>query len=278
MWLMGCSDDYGVEQTKPALVVEGWIENGEPPVVLITTTLPITSEYQSIEDYQEFLVKWAKVTVSDGENSVVLTGKIDKRYYPPYVYTTGYMIGQEGKTYHLTVEYDNYYATAITTIPKAPQIDSFKVERVEGSDSLHYIKACFTDNPNEKNYYQFFVREGTQSRQFIGSYLGSIDDVVLDGPTEVPVYRGHQLIGDRYIPYFSDRELLTIKFAQVDECSFHFWDDYLKDQNLSTNMFFSSPLGVRTNVQGGIGYWCGYGCSTYYFFQQNLDEAGKNSL
>lgn len=278
MWLMGCSDDYGVEQTKPALVVEGWIENGEPPVVLITTTLPITGEYQSIEDYQEFLVKWAKVTVSDGENSVVLTGKFDKGYYPPYVYTTGYMIGQEGKTYHLTVEYDNYYATATTTIPKAPQIDSFKVERVEGSDSLHYIKACFTDNPNEKNYYQFFVREGTQSRQFIGSYLGSIDDVVLDGPTEVPVYRGHQLIGDSYIPYFSDRELLTIKFAQVDECSFHFWDDYLKDQNLSTNMFFSSLLGVRTNIQGGIGYWCGYGCSTYYFFQQNLDDAEKNSL
>ena len=272
LWLTACSEDYGIEEREPALVVEGWIENGEPPVVLVTTTLPISSEYHSIENYQDFLVKWAKVTVSDGEKSVVLTGKFNKGYYPPYIYTTGYMKGEEGKSYHITVEYENYYATATTTIPKAPKVDSFKVEKVEGSDTLHLIKACFTDDPSEKNYYQFFSRVGTKYSQFLGSYLGSIDDAVLNGPAEIPVYQGHQILGTSYTPYFSDRSVLTIKFAQVDETTFHFWDDYTKDQTLSTNMLLASSVGIRTNVQGGIGYWCGYGCSTYYFFLDNFGE------
>ena len=55
------------------LVVEGWIDDGGFPVVMVTTSVPTSTEYQSIDDQKDHLVRHARVTVSDGETSVSLT-------------------------------------------------------------------------------------------------------------------------------------------------------------------------------------------------------------
>ena len=72
-----CNSDY-IEQGQSLLVVEGWIENGGFPVVILTKTLPISEEEQSLHDMKDYLIRWATVTVSDGTDSVILTGKYDK--------------------------------------------------------------------------------------------------------------------------------------------------------------------------------------------------------
>ena len=69
----------------PEIVVEGWIEDGGFPVVMVTTSVPVSSEYEKWDSLEDHLVRWAKVTVSDGENEVVLTGKMDRNYFPPYI-------------------------------------------------------------------------------------------------------------------------------------------------------------------------------------------------
>ena len=269
--LLGACDGSGVpEPQNPMLVVEGWIEDGDFPVVLLTKTMPITGELQQLDlENEDYLVRYAKVTVSDGENSVVLTGKYDAGYMPPYIYTTGHLRGKAGKTYWPTVEYDDYHATAVTTIPPRVEVDSFKLERQEPDNGRYQIIACFTDNPSEKNYYQFFVRLGTKSKQFLACYLGSIDDEVLDGYTEVPVYAAHQLMDYDYTPYFRVNDTVSVKFAQVDEVSFRFWDEYTKSQSTAYNVFFATSSSVAGNINGGMGYWCGYGSNTYYFVSRN---------
>ena len=100
----GCSfpDMYDYE---PQIVVEGWIEDGGYPVVIVTSTVPVTGDYRYWDEMQDHIIRWAKVTVSDGEKDVVLTGKMDNDYFPPYVYTTSRLKGESGKTYTLTVEY-----------------------------------------------------------------------------------------------------------------------------------------------------------------------------
>jgi hypothetical protein len=261
--LTACNEDYGISASAPSIVVEGWIEDGEYPVVILTKTLPISSDYQTTDDLEDFLVRWAKVTVSDGTDSVILTGKFDQGYYPPYIYTTGRLKGVAGRTYRLKVEYKDYLATATTTIPPRPVIDSFRVERVLPTDTLYQITACFTDPPG-KNYYQFFTRIGTQSEQFVASYLGSVDDAELKTKAEIPVYRGHQLTWNNYTPYFSVNDSVAVKFAQVDETTFHFWDNYTKTQSVSDNMFLSSPTKSFSNINGGIGCWYGCGSTIYY--------------
>ena len=47
---------------------------------MVTTSASFSNEEQKIESLDEYLLKWAKVTISNGEEEVVLTGKIDTCY------------------------------------------------------------------------------------------------------------------------------------------------------------------------------------------------------
>lgn len=90
--LIGCAEVI-LPSSAPQLVIEGWIENGMNPVVMITTTVPVNSEVKDVEQLKDYIVTWGKVTISDGQDTVIMTGKADKRYFPPYIYTTSRMKG-----------------------------------------------------------------------------------------------------------------------------------------------------------------------------------------
>jgi len=268
--LTGCNDDFELQgEESPQLVVEGWIEDGGFPIVILTRSLPISTEYRNIDDLSDYILRWAKVTVSDGTDSVVLTGKYDEGYFPPYIYTTSRLRGKAGRQYSLTVEYKDYYATSKTTIPSVPAYCAFSVERTTGSDTLFQIKAKFKDNPTEKNYYQFFTRVGTQTKQYQASYLGTLDDDVLNNETEISINRGYRLLFNQYTPYYSLTDTVSVKFAHIDEMSFRIWDSYTKMLSLSGNMFLSTSTDMETNINGGYGYWCGYGTITNYIVIQD---------
>ena len=264
--LTGCSEGDTITPQPSVMVVEGWIENGKFPVVILTKTLPITSELQDPNNLEQYLIRWAKVTISDGKNKVVLIGRYDETYFPPYVYTTSWMRGEVGKTYYLTVDYQDFHAQAQTTIPAPPVVDEYRVEKVPNSSKEQYqITACFRDNPNEKNYYQFFTKIGLESNQYIASDLGSIDDSHIREYNEFPVNRSRTYYNaEDYISYFTKDEVVAVKFAQVDETSYRFWDAYTKSQSLNTNMFLATTTSLPSNITGGKGYWCGYGAVTKY--------------
>ena len=265
MIFVACSCDIELNREETSqLVVEGWIEDGSFPVVILTRTFPVSTEYRESEDLNDYVFKWAKVTVSDGMESVVLTGKYDEGYFPPYIYTTSRIKGKAGKQYKLSVEYKNYYATATTTVPSTPVFCGFRVERCDDSDSLFQIKAIFKDNPSEKNYYLLLSRVGTETKQYQASYLGIFDDTVLGEVTEMPVYRGHQLKQKEYTPYYMLNDTVSVKLAQIDAQSFYIWDSYIKTLSLYGNMFLSTSEDMETNISGGYGYWCGYASITDY--------------
>ena len=257
--IMACDDGDITIDTPQSLVVEGWIENGEFPVVIVTKTLPVTTEYQSMNDLSDYLVRWAKVTVSDGEKSVVLTGMYDESYYPPYVYTTSYLRGEAGKTYTLTVEYEDKTLTSSTTIPATlPVVDHYQIEKCQGAEDQYQIKACFHDNPQEKDYYLFFTKIGMESNHYLASYLGAVNDDMIGDYVEYPVYRGQRYDNTEYTPYFEAGEVVSVKMAKVDQSTFLFWDQYTKSQSLNSNMFLSTSTSLPNNIKGGMGYWSGF--------------------
>lgn len=262
--LMSCEEERTDIEYSPSLVVEGWIENGEFPVVILTRSVPIMTEDIYADDLWEYVVRWATVTVSCGDNSVVLTGKYDNRYFPPYIYTTGRMRGESGKTYSLSIDYKEFHATGETFVPEPKRLDSLRIDKVAGNDTLYTITACFTDDIAEKNYYQFFTKRGNQSRQFLAAYLSSVNDNVLTGYTEMPIYQGHFFGNKDYTPYFTSGDTVVVKFAHVDSLSYSFWSEYDKAISLSNNMMFPKSTNLPNNICGGIGYWCGYGSTTTY--------------
>lgn len=273
-----CMDDADKEyEDISSVVVEGWIEDGGFPVVILTRPMPISSVYRRMDKLSDYIVQWAKVTVSCGKDSVVLTGKYDPHYYPPFVYTTGRMRGEAGKQYSLTVDYRDIHATAMTTIPASPPYCSFFIEPYKGTYGRYQIKASFRDDSSKRNYYQFLICEGPESSHYHLSYLGSISNEIISGKVEVPVYREPQLLQGRYQPYFTADDVFSIKFAKVDETSFKIWESLTKNLILSSNMFFSTSSDVLTNISGGYGYWCGYNAQVHHvvirdsLFSNDLD-------
>lgn len=262
--ILAC-DDGVLTPMAPQMVVEGWIEDGGFPVVIVTKTIPLTGERLPMDSLSNYIMRWATVSVSDGREKVYLTGKYAEGYFPPYIYTTTRMRGEAGRKYTLEVEYRDTRATAETTIPGHPEVDSLWVEPSVGNDTLFRVRATIADRPGERNYHQLFCCVGSRSRQFRAAYLGSIGAGEIRGTATYDIGRPREMGSKRrYTPYYFAGDSVAVKVARVDEDSYNFWSDYTKNLNNGGNLFFASTGNMRYNVRGAMGYWCGMAAWTKY--------------
>ncbi|MBQ8607398.1 MAG: DUF4249 family protein [Bacteroidaceae bacterium] len=263
--LFACQGDELIE-ASPQLVVEGWIDAGGFPTVIVTTTVPINKEYKDVSTLEECLVKWAKVTVSKGDTTVVLTGKIDENHFPSYIYTTGKLRGEVGERYKLTVEYGDFFVEAETTIPSPVSVDSFIIKPMNDEEFCQ-MSACFTDDSLSSNYYAFFCMESTQDTpsSFRLSPQGIFSDNIEGHVLRVPIYMPTSLFKteEEYSRYFSVGDSVIVKLVNMDVVSYKFWDSFEKIRMLSRNPLFPVSDNMESNIRGGLGYWCGYGASYY---------------
>lgn len=259
--VIGCSD-VKLPQSEPQLAIDGWIETGKGPVVMVTVTVPVDQEIGSEEDLKSHVVIWGKVTVSDGERDVILTGMKNDDYYPPYIYTTSSMRGEAGKTYSIKVEYGGRTATAVTSVPEEVPIGDLKV-RKSNDGSGYYITAILKDDPYAKNYYKVFVRRSGKDSIYVPSFLGLINDEVLsDGADEILINNAIDNMEQSAGTYFSDDDDVFIRFSSIDEAAYHYWSDF-DGITMSRNPLFPVTSRIRSNITGGLGHWSGYGSSYY---------------
>lgn len=249
-----------IEEATPLLVVEGWVENGNYPIVQLTTTVPISREHHSVDSLNQFLIKWAKVTIDNGDKKVVLIGKYDKSYNPPFIYTTTDMKGEIGKTYTLQVDYEQFHANAKATILSPVEIDNLQFVEGESNPAKYSIKVSFHDNPQQKDYYKFFVLTKKNSSTFISPYFGTFNDEVIGEFANVMVYNGRSnLVHPMENPFFNAGNGVILKFCHIDSVGYQYWkafEDYYVE---GRNPIFNSSKNLPTNISGGIGYWLGYG-------------------
>ena len=262
--LSSCHGDDIISEPSQ-LVIEGWIDAGGFPVVIVTKTVPIDKNKQQLSSLEEYLVKWAKVTVSDGEQEFVLTGKMNEHYFPPYVYTTTALRGVEGKTYKLTVTFDDYFAEAWTTIPPKVELDSFYVEKNEGMDNSYNIIAHINNNTSENKYYKFFTYTSDNKYQFYSSsYRGLVNGSIMKNNVSIPIYRSKTIENwEHFNQYFSFGEIVNVKLVRLDLQGYNFWNSYEVVSSLSRNPLFPVSESLESNIQGALGYWLGYGASEY---------------
>lgn len=268
--LVSCSEDVFIV-SEPQLIVEGWIDDGGFPVVILSESVPVSDKYADVNSLKDNVVKWAKVTVSDGDNEVVLTGKANSSYFPPYIYTTSRMRGVSGKKYKLTVTFEDYHVEAETQIPEKGCVERFIKETINGKYSL---KALINDNPDEKNYYKFFVRMMERDSMFLSSNLAVIDDSEFDFPLSVPLGLGKSILHDDELEDYqlNGSERLLVKFAQIDSVAYNFWNEYKNYVELGQSFIFRYSKNAYSNISGGLGFWFGYGSTTYLCEPFNHDN------
>jgi len=265
-----CNDGLSLSD-KNELIVEGWIDAGDFPVVIVSQSLPVRLKDDAVplDQIPDYVVVWAKVTVSDNDTTVALTGRRDDNYVPGYIYTTGGLRGQAGKTYILTVEYGGRVAKSVTTIPSyPPDVDSVVCHELPDDPENCEITAYVKNNPDRKEYFKSFYAVGPDERQYLSSFLGIVDDALTDTVFSMPIIRG---VSDMFINernrFFPMDTVAKIKIATIDSVSYEIWKSYEDNARFGSSFMSSSIRDIPTNIIGGNGYWCGY--NSFYWNRLN---------
>lgn len=268
MFLLSFSSCHYEPIDYSKMVVEGWIDAGKHPIVMLHTSYslnqPTDDTTQLIDVLAEHMILFGKVTIFDGEDSVILTGRVDTNYMPPYIYTTTKIIGEVGKTYSLRASYTTPYTTLIaksqTEIPSIATFDSIRV--TEHGTQLNVVG--YANNLETGAPYILMART-TNQRQYkicpTGAFRATAPNmaITINNPLD---FTGEGMILQTLFPK-TDTVGVSIKFAKVGEAEFQMWDSYIA-QNMTQGMFFMETHGnILSNIEGGNGYWCGMGASEY---------------
>lgn len=267
---VSCSQDY-IGVGKPQLVVEGWIEEGSFPMVIVTQTVPVSTERKSMDSLSEYVIIDASVTVSDGENISQLYCTKDENYSPSQVYKAFDFRGEAGKSYTLTVKYAGECVTGVTTIPEACPLDSLSVRREPG-DTVYSLTAHFTreDDAPSDVCYRFFTRLEGADKRFLPSFLGTVDPLSITDrneaapgiQAELPLYRGVTIPFSDIDFHWHAGQTVQVKFCTMERSIWSWWNAYDSVTAFSTNPLFPVAVNAESNISGGIGYWAGYGVTS----------------
>ena len=264
--MVACTTDEGTNLDE-CFVVEGWIEDNGYPMVKLTYSIPIKEDYQSLDSLERYIARWERITISDGSQTVTLTGRMNDAYFPPYVYTTTDMKGVAGRTYTLTVHASDYGKrdiTAVTTIPPvAPAIDSFSVASVSSEDKRYQLFAHTNIPAQPITYYKIFTQVGNKSQDFLSSYLGVLRSDMIPADGQIAIHQGRTNLDKEFTPYFTEGDTVSIRFARIDSISYEYWRAYEDMLSLSRNPLFPATISMPHTILGAYGFWQGYG-SRYY--------------
>ena len=255
--LCGCTSPEAVE---PRLVVEGWIENGCNPVVILTVPYHPGAGSSRPED---LLAHPARVMLSDGESEWQLYGRVDHNYFPPYVYTNPLVYGEPGRTYHLSVSYGNLRVSADTEIlPPVPEPD-LEVRVSDNDPARRSIVLTLDADEDETEYFTVFVKSLEKGTRSLPAFMGTFSTHPGDGAVSLPVMRPKNHVDTvPYVPEFFPGEKVEVKLCRISKVSYDFWLDYQNAISFGGSNIVSSSYLMRGNVEGGLGCFCGYGAST----------------
>ena len=263
--MISCSNDNFSEEKsiESKIVVEGWIEEGDYANVLLSRSIPVTDVIDST-NVLNHVIRSAKITISDGENSEVLRVKNDKNRIPPFVYFGSTLKGEAGKEYSIKIEYLNRVVEAVTTIPKSVQLKSAEYIKKNATDTTGYIFVKFDDPADEKNYYQIATKIDKEEPIFVPSFYGNLDDKNFENSSvSVQINRGILLFPKtKFTPYFADGDLIHVKLRTQTKEALDFWNSWQNEIVNSKNPIYPSNTSLKSNIKGGIGIWAGYGQST----------------
>lgn len=264
--LFGCKEEdiYSTKDYSPKFVVEGWIENGQYPHVILTHNLPFFTSVDSAQ-LSEIVIRYAKVTVSDGVQTEILTGKKDTDYFPSFIYKGSELKGEVGKTYTLTIEYAGVILTSETLIPKPSSLSRIWFVSKDIGTEDQQLNVKFRDDVSEKNYYKLYTKLNSDKR-FYPTLLSNQDDKTFNGKElSLQVNKGPaNNLTIKNEPYFKRGDTVFVKFATMPQEGYDFWSTFQDEVLNSSNPLIGSTGKIKSNIKGqGIGIWCGYSASIY---------------
>lgn len=252
---VACNNNYIESDNIEELVVEGWIESGHAPVVLVSSTLPVSSDPRPVSDIAEHILRYAEVYIEhDGEREY-LTARLTDKFTVGNYFTSPSLRGEPGVTYRLHVKWQDFEASAVCTIPEPVAIDSVYMEKAI-DDTSYVAKMTFRNDREAGKMYQTFRRVGSSANLYNAVNFTTLDGALIDSVVVETLMKPIRLgINDNF---FHRGDTVAVKLATIERPMFDFWRKYA-DYSNSGGTVFSAPTNVTGNVTGAIGYWAGYG-------------------
>lgn len=271
-FVTGCEKSISFTPNKaaPSLVVEATIENGEAPLVILTSSLDYFSRITP-EVLAGSFVRNAQVTMSNGvkvhklkEYEVSVGNGVFVYYYSTdSANLATSFVGEFATDYTLKILSDNKNYEARTRIPAlSKKIDSLWWKNAPNKEDSNkaVLMVKTTDPPGLGNYIRYFTQ--VNSGGFFPGLNSVFDDQIIDGKTySIQVDRGvdrnEEFDFDEYA-FFDKGDTVTLKLANIDKATYEFWRT-MEYSYSSIGNPFSSPTKVLGNISGGaLGYFGGY--------------------
>jgi len=287
---LGCEKDItlDLEIAPEMIVVEGHIEPGYPPYVILTHTLPYF-ELTDIEDLEKLFVHGADITVTEGANTYALTEFCsdsmpdsllalaslylgvdidDLTNHDFCVYTSALdtgqffstILGQLGSTYELKIKTKGKTLTATTTLPYPIPLDSMWFVERAILDGWGHIYVKFSDPPASGDYYRMFTQRLQKDDYMIPADQSLLTDVDINGTTVDLLFERGYIPGraDENLGFYQVGDTVVLKWCTLDYGHYEFWRTAQIEFDNVGNPIASSTQ-VTSNIDGGLGIWGAYG-------------------
>ena len=301
--LVACEKEITVDlpTTEPKLVVEGTIEPGRPPIVILTRTQSFFAP-TDLASIASIFVNGALITMSDGFTTITLDAICSSDLTDEEIILAAAITGLDpdlltlanicvytslnpadtgviGRTYSLQVIADGKTLTSITTLPAPVALDSawFKLALQDpGDDTLGFIWGRLSDPAGSTNQYRWLaqrINRGYGGKPKDASYIAPLfscfDDRYANGLSfEFAYNRGTATYStaeddeNEEAGFFKRGDTVVVKFVSFGRPEYDFYNS-LDDNTASQGDLFSNPENVVSNINGGLGIWAGWSPSYY---------------
>ena len=261
--------DFNLHDTEPSLVVDGEIENGLPPRVVLTKSFSYFDKLTP-ELLSNTFVHDAEVYVSNGtlthrlrEYTVPLAPGVSSYYYSiDSANLSTAFVGAFNTQYQLRIVSEGREYTSGIGIPPLVSIpDSvwFRPAPMNPDTNKRVLFVRLSDPPGLGNNGRYFTKKN--QGPFLPGENSVFDDQVIDGTTfDIQLPQGI----DRNDPpkadsnFFNRGDTVTLKFCNIERPVYTFWSTW-EFAYQSIGNPFAQPNKVLGNISNGaLGAFCGY--------------------
>lgn len=259
VFLSSCNPDldYTVRGYSQKIIVEGKIETGKYPEVYLSLNVPLWKQVDSTT-ILEHVIRYAKVTVSVGDTIEILTSKWMKDHFPPYVYKCTEIVGREGSTYNLKVEYGGYTLYSSTTIPRGFEIETVDIFPTV-TDTLRALSLTVNVDNHKKNSFRLFTKKAKDQR-YIETPILYNNEFELTGLQRFNISPQPRKTDASFKEgnLFAIGDTVDIKVCAIDSVSTIFFKDLTMFSVVADNIFLSEVKPLNSNIsEPGFGIWYG---------------------
>ncbi len=269
--------------SAPSLVVEGEIENGQMPQLLLTYS---TGFFDKVDFGKIKFAKDAIVTVTDITTNYTAkmvpvglpfgSGPDSILYFfiPEQIPASEGVRGKINHSYRLDILDKGVTHTATTKIADQVLPDSIWLEKIP-ADSGYNVRVRYTDPDTIGNFTKYKtqvlrnLKKPELDETYLTSFGSTFDDKFTSGKTlPFTINLGYskninfrdtasRAIFERQTKVYAG-DTVNIKFMGIDYATYNFWETLEYSRN-STGNPFASPTKVASNISKAIGIWGGYG-------------------